>query len=138
MKPRRMRSLAPRTLPAAGAESARAVPAWLNERRVIFMGKPRSGRTFICPKRKGSDPVILEGLTPFFWPFLFGPANRLDDHVLHRHILCAGFHGADLVNDVLALDHLAENAIPGLERIVRLVEEVVVLQIDVELGGGAI
>src|SRR5256885_5502331 len=65
----------------------------------------------------------------------------LDDHVLDGHVrmssAAAGLYPLDFVDDVLALDDLAEHAVaPALGAGRRVIEEVVVLDVDEELTRG--
>src|SRR5438552_6689487 len=65
----------------------------------------------------------------------------LDDHVLDGHVgvtaAAAGLYPLDFVDDVLALDDLAEDAVaPALGAGRRVIEEVVVLDVDEELARG--
>src|SRR2546423_10640344 len=64
-----------------------------------------------------------------------------DDHVLDGHVrvtaAAAGLYPLDFVDDVLALDDLAEHAVtPALGAGRRVIEEVVVLDVDEELARG--
>src|SRR5688572_25927810 len=73
---------------------------------------------------------------------LLGAAHRLDDHVLGRHIAMAhlrsGLDGADLVDNVDALDDLAEDRVADLVAGVGAVEALVVHGVDVELRRRAV
>src|SRR5437773_5817049 len=65
----------------------------------------------------------------------------LDDDVLDRNVgmspAAAGLYPLDLVDDFLALDDLAEHAVaPALRAGRRVIEEVVVLDVDEELTRG--
>src|SRR6266704_1835944 len=65
----------------------------------------------------------------------------LDDDVLDRNVgvspAAAGLYPLDLVDDVLALDDLAEHAVaPALGAGRRVIQEVVVLEVDEELARG--
>src|SRR5213592_1649788 len=65
----------------------------------------------------------------------------LDDDVLDRNVgmspAAAGLYPLDLVDDFLALDDLAEHAVaPALGAGRRVIEEVVVLDVDEELARG--
>lgn len=70
------------------------------------------------------------------------PRHRLDDDVLDRHVAVAVFVGGtdtlDLVHDVQPLDHLAKDAVADAVLRPGAVEEVVLLDIDEELGRGAV
>src|SRR5215470_15440078 len=62
----------------------------------------------------------------------------LDDDVVDRHVAVeaalAGAHGLDLVDHVLAFDHLAEDAVaPAFRARAAVVQEGVVLDVDEEL-----
>src|SRR2546427_7333037 len=65
----------------------------------------------------------------------------LDDDVLDRNVgvspAVAGLDPLDFVDDVLALDDLAEHAVaPALGAGRRVIQEVVVLEVDEELARG--
>src|SRR6185369_8894508 len=64
-------------------------------------------------------------------------ANRPDDDVLDGDIIVAPARPRldllDLVDDIHALDHLAENAVPPALILVFVIEAGVVLDVDVEL-----
>src|SRR6266850_1917239 len=65
----------------------------------------------------------------------------LDDDVLDRNVgvsaAAAGLYPLDFVDDVLALDDLAEHAIaPTLRVRRRVIEKIVVLDVDEKLAGG--
>ena len=66
-------------------------------------------------------------------------ADRLDDDLGLRDVLGARGDGLDLVHDVHAGRHLAEDAVAdALRRGVAVVQEAVVLHVDEELGRRAV
>src|SRR5262249_22551767 len=73
---------------------------------------------------------------------LLGPADRLDDNVIHGDIFVdvagAGLHFSDFIHDAHTINHLPEDAVTDLIRGLGPVKEGVVLDIDEELGSRAI
>ena len=76
-------------------------------------------------------------------PILFDDYHGLDDDRIDGYILVAlaagRGHAANFVQHLFAFDHLAEHRVaPALHVLAAVVEEVVVLHIDEELGGGGV
>ena len=72
-------------------------------------------------------------------PYDRNPPRRADDGRLDGHVivnaLALGGDAGDALDDVHAVDHLAEDAITGGARGVAAVEEGIVLEVDEELAG---
>src|SRR5665213_2854588 len=78
-------------------------------------------------------PLLVSRSTSLVTSFLHG--CLFDDDRRQGHVAGAGGHGADLVDHVHALDDLAEDRVAVAVARLRLVQEVIVLDVDEELRG---
>ena len=67
------------------------------------------------------------------WSLVLGDDNRLNHDGLDRLVARAGLHRLDRLDNLHALDDLAEDRVLGRGRVVKVVEEGVVLGVDEDL-----